>query len=173
MKEIIFNNDNLSEIDIDEIVIRTKALIINKKEEIMLGYSHKTYQFPGGHLENGETLSECLNREILEETGIELNKQLIPFIKIIHYTKNYRNSLKNRKNEIYYFIIKTNKSFDMNNTHLDDYEKNGNFCIKLIPLKDIENILNKSIKDNPINEIIVKEMLIVLKEYKKIKENYE
>ena len=58
----------------DEVVTRTKGLIINSNNEITLGYFHKTYQFPGGHLENNETLEECLLREIEEETGIKLTK---------------------------------------------------------------------------------------------------
>lgn len=40
-----------------------------------------------------------------------------------------------------------------------------------IPLKNIEEVLIKSIPDNPINEIIVEEMLDIIKEYKKI--NYK
>ena len=70
MKEIVFNEDNLTDKDINEEVTRVKALIINSNDEIMLGYSNKTYQFPGGHLEDGETFIECLKREVMEETGI-------------------------------------------------------------------------------------------------------
>ena len=53
MKEILYNYDNLKQEDMDEVIVRTKGLIINSKDEITLGYSHKTYQFPGGHLEEG------------------------------------------------------------------------------------------------------------------------
>lgn len=168
MKEIVFNHDNLEESDIDEVVVRTKALLINDKEEITLGYSHKTYQFPGGHLEENESLEECLIRELKEESGIELKEiKNKPFVKIIYYTKNYRNSGKNRKNEIYYYVIKTNKKYDLNNISLDDWEKEGNFTIKVIPLKDLNQILIDSIPDNLMNEIIVEEMLTVLDEYRR------
>lgn len=171
MKEILYNYDNLTPREIDEVVIRTKGLIINSKEEITLGYSHKTYQFPGGHLEEGETLNECLLREIKEETGIEIkNAQIKPFEKITYYNKNYRNSGKNRKNEIYYFIIKTDDVFDMKNSKLDDWEKDGNFTVKTISLSNVEQVLIDSIPDNPINKIIVEEMLEVFKEYNKIKD---
>ena len=168
MKEIVFNHDKLSDSDIDEVVIRTKALIINDKDEITLGYSHKTYQFPGGHLEKNESLDECLIREVKEESGIELREiKEEPFVKVVYYTKNYRDSGKNRKNEIYYYIIKTNNKYDLNNISLDEWEKDGNFTIKVLPLKDLDQILIDSIQDNPINKIIVEEMLTVLEEYRR------
>lgn len=168
MKEIVFNHDNLEESDIDEVVVRTKALLINDKEEITLGYSHKTYQFPGGHLEENESLEECLIRELKEESGIELKEiKNKPFVKIVYYTKNYRNSGKNRKNEIYYYIIKTNKVFNMDEASLDEWEQDGNYVVKVIPLKNVKKVLVDSIPDNPMNKIIVKEMLNVLDEYER------
>ena len=98
MKEILYNYDNLNLKDIDEVVTRTKGLIINSNNEITLGYSHKTYQSSGGHLEEGETLEECLLREIEEETGIKMNDaKLKLFEKITYYNKNYHGTGKNRK----------------------------------------------------------------------------
>lgn len=37
MKEIIYNKDNLKDNELDETVIRIKAVIINNKDEILLG----------------------------------------------------------------------------------------------------------------------------------------
>ncbi len=70
MKTIICNNDNLYEEDITETVIRIKGLIINDEDKILIGDESGVYQFPGGHLENGESFNDCLKREVLEETGI-------------------------------------------------------------------------------------------------------
>ena len=168
MKEIVYNKENLTDKDIDETVIRVKALIVNSKNEILLGYCHKTYQFPGGHLEENEDLEEGLKRELKEETGIEINKDnLKPFEKIIYYTSNYRNTGLNRKNEIYYYIVKTNKSVNANNMNLDNWEKEGNYTVKKVSLKSVEQVLKSSVHDNPINSIIVEEMIEVLNEYKK------
>ncbi len=72
LKEIIHNHDNLTENDITEIIIRVKALIINSNN-IYIGNENGIYQFPGGHLESGETFVECLKREVLKETGIEID----------------------------------------------------------------------------------------------------
>ena len=160
MKEIIYNKENLTDKDVDETVIRVKALIVNSKNEILLGYCHKTYQFPGGHIEENEDLEEGLKREVKEEN-------LKPYEKIIYYTSNYRNTGLNRKNEIYYYVVKTDEPVNINNMNLDDWEKEGNYIIKTIPLNDIEKVLKNSIPDNPINSIIVEEMIEVLNEYKK------
>ena len=171
MKEILYNPDNLKKEDIDEVVVRVKALIINSNNEITLGYAHKTYQFPGGHIEQGETLEEGLIREIKEETGIELNIKIpSPFQKTTYYTKNYRDSGLNRENDIYYYVIETDQVFDMSNTCLDQHEIEGNYICKTIPLDEFEEILMSSINDNPQNEVIVSEMLVAFNEYKRIKE---
>ena len=100
MKEIIYNDDNLLESDITEVVVRTKALIINDNN-IYLGYADNIYQFPGGHLEANETINECLRREVMEETGIEINDNEIsePFLKIIYMNKDWPEINKNRKAE--------------------------------------------------------------------------
>lgn len=171
MKEILYNYDNLNKEDIDEVVTRLKALIINDKDEVTIGYCNKTYQFPGGHLEEGESLEDGLLREIKEETGIEIKDASIkPFQKITHYSKNYRNSDKNRQNDIYYYVIKTNAKYNMDNASLDEMEKKDGFTVKIIPLNELEDTLIKSISDNPINKVIVEEMLEALKEYNKIKD---
>lgn len=159
-----YNYDDLTKEDIDETVIRTKALIINSKKELLLGYCNKTYQFPGGHLENGETLSECLIREIKEETGIELEKKIyVPFFLTRYYSKNYRGSSKNRQNIIYYFLIHTDVPYNLDNTSYDEGEKEGNYELKYIFLDKVDEVLMNSINDNPINEVITKEMLDALK----------
>ena len=46
--------------------------------------------------------------------------------------------------------------------NLDKYEKENNYTLKIIPLKDVENVLLDSIKDKEINSIIAEEMIAVL-----------
>ena len=124
MKEILYNPDKLKEKDITETVIRTKALIINKGY-IYLAKEGTVYHFPGGHLEQNETLQECLKREVLEETGIELEENNIkePFLKIIYQNKDWPLKGKNRKCEIYYYEIETQKEFDITKTKYTEHEK--------------------------------------------------
>lgn len=71
MKKLVINKNNLELKDINEFVYRPRAIIINSK-----GFCNNTYQFPGGFLEDNETLIEGLKREILEETGNLLKKEI-------------------------------------------------------------------------------------------------
>ena len=162
MIEKVINYDNLTLDDIDSIVTRVKAVIINSNNEVLLGYAHKTYQFPGGHLESNEDMNDGLERELNEELGIKIKVKEKPFMKTSYYTKNYRNTNTNRLNNIYYFIIKDDIKPNMEESHLDSYEIAGNYEPRFISLDKIDDVLIKSIPDNPINEIIVNEMLETL-----------
>ena len=66
------------------------------------------------------------------------------------------------------YIGNTDAQFDMNNSKLDDWEKDGNFTVKTFPIENVEQVLIDSIPDNPINKVIVEEMLDIFKEYNKI-----
>ena len=167
MEQIIVNKDCIQEKEITEIVKRVKAIIINSKNEILLGYSHNDYQFLGGHVEDGENLIETLNREISEESGISLNLDgAFPIILRKAYYKDYPQIGKNRKNEIYYYIIKTDKVPNLELTNLTDDEKEGNFKLEYIKLDDIEEVIIKNGDKNGNLHGIANEMLEVIKIYK-------
>lgn len=89
MKKVVYNNDNISSKEVTDLVVRTKGLLISNGY-FLLGNEDGTLQFPGGHLEKNETLIDCLKREILEETGIELTNEVIngPFLEIDYYNKD-------------------------------------------------------------------------------------
>lgn len=166
MKEIIYNYDYLKESDITEVVIRMKALIINN-DNIILGNESSILQFPGGHLENNETFEECLKREIMEETGIEITDNEIerPFMKVTYLNKDWPEMGKNRKSEIYYYLIKTNKEPDVTKVNYTEHEKQGNFKIDKIPLNSAIEIIRKNIPNNEKNKVIAPDMIMAIEEY--------
>ncbi len=167
MKEIFINPDNLQKEDINETVTRAKALIVNDKQEVILGFYFGTYQFPGGHVDEDENIIDCLKREVLEEVGLEVKEENPkPFASITYYVKNYRDDSINRENIMYYYLIKTNEEPDLSKTHYDEFEKIGEFEIAKVHLNDIEELLKNSIPLNPVNEVIVEEMLEIINLYK-------
>ena len=145
MKEIITNVNNLSENEMTDFTVKVKLLLINSNNELLLGYSHNEYQFPGGTLEEGEELMDTVKRELEEETGIVLsNLEVEPFAKSSGYYKDWPAEGRNKKVEIYYYEIKTDEKPQLEKLNLTEKEKAGNFCLKYIPLNNV--ISEKSLK---------------------------
>ena len=163
MKETIYNYDYLNEEDITEVSIRVKALIINSTKEILLGKSDISYQFPGGHLEDNENLIEALKREVLEETGIEISDEEIdrPFYKVTHLNKDYPVKGINRKSEIYYYVVKTDKEVDLSKVKLTKNEVKNNYRLEKIPLLSSIGVISKNDNYN----VIERDMIDAIEEY--------
>lgn len=54
------------------------AVLVWQGDKLLLGQridanTAPVWQFPGGHLESGETVLQCAAREVKEETGLEIN----------------------------------------------------------------------------------------------------
>lgn len=167
MKQIINNKYNLTDEDMTEIVKRVKVLLVNSDNEVLLGYSHNNYQFPGGHVEQNETLIQAVNREVLEETGMDLKVTNIePFACAIGYYKDWPAEGKNRKIEIYYYEIKTEEKPDLENTEYTENEKDGNFELRFIPLTSVEEELRKNAEQYGDKKGIAREMIELFGIYK-------
>ncbi len=167
MKEIIVNKYNLTEEDVTEVVKRVKVLIVNSKDEVLLGYSHNDYQFPGGHVEENEELKDAVIREVKEETGITLSSvESEPFAVLLGYYKDWPEVGKNRKIEIYYYEIKTDEEVHLDKTEYTEDEKKGNFELRRIPLEEVENELKKNMRKYGDQKGIAKEMLELFEIYK-------
>jgi len=79
------------------IVKQDKVLMINRKK------SWKGWSFPGGHLEEGESILDCVTREIKEETGF--------FARKLKY-----------KGKAHFYNPETKKRHIIENYLCDDYE---------------------------------------------------
>ncbi len=167
MKQLISNKYNLTDSDMTEVVKRVKVLLVNSNNDVLLGYSHNNYQFPGGHVEENETLVQAVNREVLEETGIELNiTNIEPFACAIGYYKDWPAEGKNRKIEIYYYEVKTDEKPNLENTDYTENEKDGNFELRYIPLLNVENVLRTNAEEYGDKKGIAREMIDLFGVYK-------
>ena len=166
MKEIIYNYDNLNEDEITELVIRVKALLL-VGSKLLIGNENGLFQFIGGHLEGDESFNDCLKREVLEETGIEIDDSEIKelFMKTTSLNKDWPEKGKNRKCEIYYYIINTNKSVDLTKTKYTENELNKNFKIEELEIDDAIRIIKDNIPNNEKNKVIARDMILAIEEY--------
>lgn len=166
MKEIIYNNDNINLSDITSISVRIKVLLINNGK-LLIGNEDGCFMFIGGHQEDNEKLIDTLKREVKEETGIELDNEVIndPFLKKIYLNKDYPNKGENRESDIYYYAVETNKLPDLENVNYTESEINKHFELINIDLNKAIDIIKENIPNHKDNEIISKDMIIALEEY--------
>lgn len=166
MKEIIYNNDNINLSDITSISVRIKVLLINNGM-LLIGNEDGCFMFIGGHKEDNEKLIDTLKREVKEETGIELDNEVIndPFLKIVYLNKDYPNKGENRESDIYYYAVETNKLPDLKNVNYTESEINKHFELINIDLNKAIDIIKENIPNHKDNEIISKDMIIALEEY--------
>ena len=107
-------NNLLTQDDLQNFRIICEAYIFNEKSQIFAQkrsanrLKHpNSWNVVGGHLENGETLEECLVREILEETGWEIEK-IIDLIEIIEFElpSKMLKSGELAKEKVFKFLVK-------------------------------------------------------------------
>ena len=70
------------------------GVIVNARDEVLVAYRPKNkdqgglWEFPGGKKEKNETIESALEREFMEEIGIQL-ESYSPMLKIEHAYKEY------------------------------------------------------------------------------------
>ena len=155
-------------LDYQKMVKRVKALIVSSDNKILLVNNYQDYQFPGGHMENNETYSAALKRELLEETGIDFNieKDIEPVLKLYRYYEGYHETKENTLLEINYFIIRSDKYIDIDNLNLTKEEENGDFSLTYISLFEFKRLLEENIMINNDKYGISEEMFEVFDKLK-------
>lgn len=171
MNEIIYNPDNLNDLDINKIVKRAKAIIVNSNDEILFATSENNdCFFVGGRVEENETYEEGIVREMLEETGIELPlEKRTPFFTITYMTKNYPDEGINTKSIANYYIVACDKKPNLDKVNLTEEEKSWGFNLEYVPkAKALERVKNSL--EICRNKKAVRDTLEVIKAYLKSEE---
>ena len=162
--ETVYNADKLRDNEIDEKSVRARAILINSNDEVLMCYSNglKHYEFPGGHMEEGESLEECLQREVFEETGITIDtKEAESFYSIKYYCKNHHGSGNNKLFEIDYYIVHCDTLFDNDNRQLDENEFAENYECHYIKVDELMGALLESKRTTLESNAAVDDMILV------------
>lgn len=86
-------------------------------------------------------------------------------MKATYLNKDWPAIGKNRKSEIYYYLIETSKNPDMNKVKFTEHEKQGNFKIESIPLNESISVIENNISKNEKNKVIALDMIMAIAEY--------
>ncbi|HEX9566277.1 MAG TPA: NUDIX domain-containing protein [Thermoplasmata archaeon] len=90
----------------------------------------KSYALPGGHLEFGESLSECTSREIYEESGLNVEAK-----KLVYVHENFYNLKGVTTHEIgFYFLVDLNSEFPTPDAAGYIPSREPHIRIRLLPL---------------------------------------
>lgn len=174
MKEIIINSDNLNKNDLDEIRVKTRALIFNDNGEILIQNYNNVFLLPGGSIKENESVISALIREVNEEVGIcTSNIDYEPFLQYNQYYRKYpkrdEKTFVSRVTETSYFICKAKieKRNTMKNSHLSLSEY-GNLNSFWLSVKEVEKfILDNQDESKKNRKYLDKELITVIKEYLK------
>jgi 8-oxo-dGTP diphosphatase len=79
-------NQPMPRIGVGVCIIHNSLILMGKR---LNAHGNGTWAFPGGHLEFGESLTECARREVLEETGLTItNIRRGPYVEDIFHAEN-------------------------------------------------------------------------------------
>lgn len=129
--------------DDKKIVVRTRGIILCEGELLVVKHSfdHNYYALPGGHLEYGETILECIEREIIEELGIK------PEIGRLLYIHDYIDENDGVQSVEFFFEIVNSKNYK----NIDGIERtHAHEIVELLWIKPEENeiLLPKEMGDD-------------------------
>ena len=109
------------------IIIKDSRLLITKRDyKVMLG---GLWEFPGGKVEQGETLKDSLSRELDEELGIQVC-ECSPFLSVWHEKDNN------------WTHIPKNENILINHAIINDVQRLGQFILFSTFLICFENSLD-------------------------------
>ena len=167
MKEIIINEDKLTEEEVNGVVKRAKLVVENSKGELLLVKCHGNCYLIGGHVDGEEEDNDTLIREIKEEAGIDYDPKVEePFYSIKYYCRDYPEKGKNTKYISNYYAVKYDLEPNTESVHLTDDEAEGNFRLEYIAKDKILDEMNEILKTCT-RKNVVKDTIAVIEEYLK------
>jgi len=135
MKHIKTFNENNIMLQGDPVRTAVRAVILKGRSLWMIHLRKtKEYKFPGGGIESGEMLMEALKREVMEETGREIDivKSCIGYVDQIYPDLYEKDSVFSMRS-VYYLATIKDEVHDLNLSH---YERDLQFKPKWIDIDD-------------------------------------
>lgn len=123
------------------------AVVFRKENEkiiyLILHYEEGHFDFPKGHIEEGETEIETLIRETEEETGIKDLKLIHGFKESINYYFKFDNQLIN-KDVVFYLAETKTKKVILSNEHVGFFWFELDKAIEKLTHDNAKKILKKA-----------------------------
>lgn len=173
MVEILkYNDDNLRDDEIDEVVTRVRAFVISGKLNMMIGKNKDGFHMFEASIAPNEQLEKPLFRALYEQTGIELDgrDKYEPFFEVRYYSKNYFDQGYNRLSDTIYYLIYTDKLPNLKKLKLTERELKEKIPVEYIYRDDFKTELQAFIdkEKNPIKKIKAQEIMIAFNKLQQV-----
>lgn len=174
MKKVEFNEEDLGFEEINKVVNKVRAFVVNKKTgKVLLVHYAELYMLPGGSIDKEEDVLAALEREIVEESGIVIREEdAVPFLEIDSYDKNYfdrKNGFINRLTKTIFFEVITDQDIDADKKKLTESEKEAGHSIFYVQLGEMNDLIQNNQTTNPKRKQFDREILVALSEYLEFK----
>ena len=173
MVEILkYNDDDLKDNEIDQVVTRVRAFIISSKNNMLFGRTEEGYQLLGTFVGETESLETALINSIFNETGIEIDAKdsVEPFYEVRYYNRDYKGSGLNRLSDTIYYLVKTDKLPNYKKLKLSDAELASKMPMEIIRRGIVAKTLKEYIdqETNMLNQVKTREILMAFEKMKEI-----
>lgn len=173
MVEILkYNDDDLKDNEIDQVVTRVKAFIVSSKNNMLIGKGDEGYELLGGYVEDNEDYKQALARAIYNETGIVLDAKdkIEPFYEVRYYNKDYKGSGINRLSDMIYFLVTTDKLPNYKKLKLTEREIAEKLPIEVVRRSMMHKVLKEYVdtETDPLSKVKTKEILLAFEKMKEI-----
>lgn len=172
IKIVKYNDDDLKDNEIDEVVTRVKAFIVSSKNNMLVGFNNEGYQLISGYVGEGEDIVETLKTIIYNESGIVLDSKdtIEPFYEVRQYSKDYKGSGLNRMSDLIYFCVNTDKLPNLKRLKLSEKELQSKLPLELVRRSMFKNALNEFIEaeQDELKKVKAKELLLAFDKFKEI-----
>ena len=170
MKTIIINETKLHDDDIQKFGNKVRAVLLSDNK-ILVSHYGGVILLPGGSVDEGETESDAIIRELKEETGIVYDIDSLKELLLLEY---YQPNYPARRDEVINRLIRTRfylaqyRGIDLKSINRTENEVKDNFYLDLIELDEFASLINES-SDNPRKKYFDRENQEVLKVLKKVR----
>lgn len=167
-----YNDDDLKDDEIDEVVTRVRAFIVSSKNNMVVGFNNEGFQLLGGYVNAGEDLVSSLANMIYNECGIALDgkDKIEPFYEVRYYNRDYKGSGLNRLSDLIYFVVHTDKLPNHKRLKLTEKELSERLPLEIVRRglfgKELRDYIEK--EQNPVNKIKANELLMAYEKFKEI-----